>query len=101
MQVQEARAAAEKAQKLQQNVANRKRNKQLETSGLVIMKALYGSDTILNNLYSSNGTSFESTSGVIDVTTPLNFLVNDSGQLKVWFLAFSQKLFLMYVNHQV
>lgn len=82
-QVQEARAAAEKAQKLQQNVANRKRNKQLETGGLVVMKALYGSDTVLNNLYSSNGTSFESTSGVIDVTTPLNFLVNDSGQLKL------------------
>lgn len=61
--------------------------------GLVILKALYGSDTILNNLYSSNETSFESTSGVIDVTTPLNFLVNDSGQLKVWFLTFSQKLF--------
>lgn len=93
MQVQEGRAAAEKAQKLQQNVANRKRNKQLEMDGLVIMKALYGSDTILNNLYSSSETSFESTSGVIDVTTPLNFLVSDSGQLKVWFLTFSQKLF--------
>ncbi|WJX55039.1 Chaperone protein dnaJ 13 [Trifolium repens] len=82
-QVQEGRAAAEKAQKLQQNVANRKRNRQLETNGLVIMKALYGSDTILNNLNSSSDTSFESTSGVIDVTTPLNFLVNDSGQLKL------------------
>jgi DnaJ family protein C protein 11 len=82
-QVQEGRAAAEKAQKLQQNVANRKRNRQLETNGLVIMKALYGSNTILNNLYSSSDTSFESTSGVIDVTTPLNFLVNDSGQLKL------------------
>ncbi|CAL5187644.1 unnamed protein product [Lathyrus oleraceus] len=82
-QVQEGRAAAEKAQKLQQNVANRKRSKQLEMDGLVILKALYGSDTILNNLYSSNETSFESTSGVIDVTTPLNFLVNDSGQLKL------------------
>jgi DnaJ family protein C protein 11 len=83
VQVQEGRAAAEKAQKLQQNVANRKRNRQLETNGLVIMKALYGSDTILNNLNSSSDTSFESTSGVIDVTTPLNFLVNDSAQLKV------------------
>lgn len=93
MQVQEGRAAAEKAQKLQQNVANRKRNKQLEMDGLVIMKALYGSDTILNNLYMSNEASFESTSGVIDVTTPLNFLVNDSSQLKVWFLTFSQELF--------
>ncbi|KAJ1416007.1 DnaJ-like protein C11, C-terminal [Sesbania bispinosa] len=82
-QVQEAKAAAEKAQKLQHNVANRKRNKQLETGGLVIMKALYGNQKILNNLNSSSETSFESTSEVIDVTIPLNFLVNDSGQLKL------------------
>ncbi|KAK7309053.1 hypothetical protein RJT34_05478 [Clitoria ternatea] len=82
-QVKEARAAAEKAQKLQQNVANRKRNKQLETGGLVIMRALYGNQVILNNLNSSSETSFESTSEVIDVTIPLNFLVNDSGQLKL------------------
>jgi len=84
MQVKEAMAAAEKAQKLQQNVANRKRNKQLETGGLVIMRALYGNQIVLNNLKSSSG-SFESTSDVIDVTIPLNFLVNDSGQLKVMF----------------
>lgn len=83
MQVQEARAAAEKAQKLQQNVATRKRNRQLETGGLVIMRALYGNQKILNNLISSSETSFESTSEVIDVTIPLNFLVNDSGQLRV------------------
>lgn len=81
--VKEARAAAEKAQKLQQNVANRKRNRQLETGGLVIMRALYGNQIILSNLKSSSGTSFESTSEVIDVTIPLNFLVNDSGQLKL------------------
>ncbi|KAG5070123.1 hypothetical protein JHK85_002500 [Glycine max] len=82
-QVQEARATAEKAQNLQQNVANRKRNKQLETGGLVIMRALYGNQRILNNLKSSSETSFELTSEVIDVTIPLNFLVNDSGQLKL------------------
>ncbi|RZB78095.1 Chaperone protein dnaJ 13 isoform B [Glycine soja] len=82
-QVKEARAAAEKAQKLQQTVANRKRNKQLETGGLVIMRALYGNQRIVNNLKSSSETSFESTSEVIDVTIPLNFLVNDSGQLKL------------------
>ena len=88
MQVKEARAAAEKAQKLQQTVANRKRNKQLETGGLVIMRALYGNQRIVNNLKSSSETSFESTSEVIDVTIPLNFLVNDSGQLKVCLLSF-------------
>ncbi|CAL0331697.1 unnamed protein product [Lupinus luteus] len=82
-QIQEARAASEKAQKLLQNVATRKRNKQLETGGLVIMRALYGNQRIVNNLNSSSETSFESTSEVIDVTTPLNFLVNDSGQLKL------------------
>ncbi|KAK7406253.1 hypothetical protein VNO78_07876 [Psophocarpus tetragonolobus] len=82
-QVKEARAAAEKAQKLQENVANRKRNRQLETGGLVIMRALYGNQIILNNLKSSSETSLESTSDVVDVTIPLNFLVNDSGQLKL------------------
>ncbi|XP_004512198.1 chaperone protein dnaJ 13-like isoform X1 [Cicer arietinum] len=82
-QILERRAAAEKAHKLQQNVANRKRNRQLKMGGLVIIKALYGNDTILKNLYSSREASFESTLGVIDVTTPLNFLVDDSGQLKL------------------
>ena len=100
MQVKEARAAAEKAQKLQQTVANRKRNKQLETGGLVIMRALYGNQRIVNNLKSSSETSFESTSEVIDVTIPLNFLVNDSGQLKVclllsFYYACSHKSFLV------
>jgi len=92
MQVKEARAAAEKAQKLQQNVANRKRSKQLETGGLVITRALYGNQIVLSNLRSSSETSFESTSDVIDVTIPLNFLVNDSGQLKVCFLFLVQVL---------
>ncbi|MED6157045.1 Chaperone protein dnaJ 13 [Stylosanthes scabra] len=82
-QVKEARAAAEKAQKLQENVANRKRNRQLETGGLVIMRALYGNERVLCNLNSSSETSLESTSEVMDVTIPLNFLVNDSGQLKL------------------
>ncbi|KAK7367786.1 hypothetical protein VNO80_09804 [Phaseolus coccineus] len=82
-QVKEARAASEKAQKLQENVANRKRNRQLETGGLVITRALYGNQIVLNNLKSSSETSFESTSDVIDVTIPLNFLVSDSGQLKL------------------
>lgn len=68
-------------------MANRKRNKQLETGGLVIMRALYGNQKILDNLR-SNETSFESTSEIIDVTIPMNFLVNDSGQLKVCFLYF-------------
>ncbi|KAI9111064.1 hypothetical protein K1719_017939 [Acacia pycnantha] len=82
-QVQEARATAEKAQQLQQTVANRKKNKQLEAGGLVITRALYGNHVILDKINSSSASSSESASEVIDVTIPLNFLVSDSGQLKL------------------
>ncbi|XP_030947136.1 chaperone protein dnaJ 13 isoform X2 [Quercus lobata] len=81
--VQEARAAAEKAQKLLQNVANRKRNRQLETNGLVITRALYGNGTALSRNDESRETQHELTSQVLDVTLPLNFLVSESGQLKL------------------
>ncbi|KAF7810092.1 chaperone protein dnaJ 13 [Senna tora] len=83
VEVREAKAAAEKAQQLQQTVANRKRNKQLEIGGLVITRALYGNHDVLNKINASNETSHESTSDIIDVTVPLNFLVSDSGQLKL------------------
>ncbi|XP_021814433.1 chaperone protein dnaJ 13-like [Prunus avium] len=78
--VLEARAAADKAQKLLQNVANRKQNRQLEIGGLVITKAWYGNLKALkkrDELVESND------SPVIDVKLPLNFLVSDSGQLKL------------------
>ncbi|OAY60025.1 chaperone protein dnaJ 13 isoform X1 [Manihot esculenta] len=81
-QVQEARVAAEKAQQLLQVVANRKRNRQVETNGLIITKALYGSRKALKKgglTEVNDELAFE----VIDVTVPLNFLVNDSGQLKL------------------
>ncbi|XP_040986142.1 chaperone protein dnaJ 13 [Juglans microcarpa x Juglans regia] len=81
--VLEARAAAEKAQQLLQNVANRKRNRQLETNGLVITRASYGNLTALGRKDESSATHDELTSQVLDVTLPLNFLVNDSGQLKL------------------
>ncbi|KAI4315263.1 hypothetical protein L6164_028093 [Bauhinia variegata] len=83
VQVQEAKAAAEKAQQLQQNVANRKKNRQLETGGLVITRALYGSHEVLDKINASRETNHESASKVLDVTIPLNFLVSDSGQLKL------------------
>lgn len=81
-QVQEATAAAQRAQKLLENVANRKRNKQMEVGGLVITEAKYGN---LKNLkrYDQSGGVTELASQVIDVTLPLNFLVTDSGQLKL------------------
>ncbi|KAJ9706901.1 hypothetical protein PVL29_002057 [Vitis rotundifolia] len=80
LKVQEARAAAEKAQQLLQNVANRKRNRQLETGGLVITKAVYGNRKALNEPGEGDD---QLPSQVVDVTVPLNFLVNDSGQLKL------------------
>ncbi|KAJ9173390.1 hypothetical protein P3X46_016531 [Hevea brasiliensis] len=82
-QVQEARAAAEKAQQLLQNVANRKRNRQVETNGLIITKAVYGSEKALKKGEVLKEVNDELASEVIDVTVPLNFLVNDSGQLKL------------------
>ncbi|XP_010542206.1 PREDICTED: chaperone protein dnaJ 13 [Tarenaya hassleriana] len=78
-QVREARAAAEKAQQLLQNVANRKRARQMEMDGLVVTKALYGEGKAID----IRGGNDELASRVIDVTVPLNFLVSDSGQLKL------------------
>lgn len=82
-QVQEARKAAAKAQQLLENVANRKRNKQQETGGLVITKAIYGNHKALKKGDELRETNDELASQVLDVTLPLNFLVNDSGQLKL------------------
>ncbi|KAH9721292.1 J domain-containing protein [Citrus sinensis] len=84
-QVRETKAAAQKAQQLLQNVANRKRNKQLEIGGLIITKAVYGARKALTKLGETGESSDELASQVLDVTLPLNFLVNDSGRLKVWF----------------
>ncbi|CAA6666783.1 unnamed protein product [Spirodela intermedia] len=81
-QVREAREAAEKAQKLLQNVSNRKRNRQVEAGGLVIIKALYGSSKAFKRVAEIRVAN-DIASEVLDVTIPLNFLVNDSGQLKL------------------
>ncbi|XP_061973400.1 chaperone protein dnaJ 13-like isoform X4 [Populus nigra] len=82
-QVQEARAAAEKAQQLLKIVANRKISRHLETNELVITKAVYGSSKALKKADESREVNKESASEVFDVTIPLNFLINDSGQLKL------------------
>ncbi|PON93020.1 Terminal organelle assembly protein [Trema orientale] len=81
--VQEARAAAEKAQQLLQNVANRKSARQLERGGLVITKAVYGNRKALKKIDAPVEANDELASQIIDVTLPLNFLVNDSAQLKL------------------
>ncbi|KAH6777394.1 DNAJ heat shock N-terminal domain-containing protein [Perilla frutescens var. frutescens] len=82
-QVQEAMAAAMKAQQLLQNVANRKKIKQVEMGGLVVVQALYGSQKALLNRHKSEETGDGLALQIIDVTVPLNFLVTDSGQLKL------------------
>ncbi|OMO52451.1 hypothetical protein COLO4_37182 [Corchorus olitorius] len=82
-QVQKAREAAAKAQQLLENVANRKRNKQQQTDGLVITKAVYGNSKALRKGYELGEANDEIASQVLDVTLPLNFLVNDSGELKL------------------
>lgn len=64
-------------------MANRKRNKQTEVGGLIITKAVYGSVKALKKQDELEGSNDDLASQVIDVTTPLNFLVNDLGQLKV------------------
>lgn len=67
-------------------MANRKRSRQLETNGLVITKAVYGNSKALKKADKSREVNNESASEVIDVTIPLNFLINDSGQLQVYFI---------------
>ncbi|KZV47103.1 chaperone protein dnaJ 13 [Dorcoceras hygrometricum] len=81
-QVQEARVAAQKAQQLLQNVADRKRNKQLQRGGLVVKRAFYGNRKAMSDRQKFEAED-EMTSQIINVTVPLNFLVNDSGQLKL------------------
>ncbi|CAD5163862.1 unnamed protein product [Musa acuminata subsp. malaccensis] len=77
-QIRKARDAAKKAQKLLQNVSNRKKNKEVEKDGLVITKAIYG------NLRTARGTEEhlevddDVASLILDVTLPLNFLVTNS-----------------------
>ncbi|XP_042009383.1 chaperone protein dnaJ 13-like [Salvia splendens] len=82
-QVEESIAAAMKAQQLLQNVANRKKIKQEELGGLVVVQALYGSQKALLNRHRSDETGDGVPSQIIDITVPLNFLVTDSGKLKL------------------
>ncbi|CAN7137685.1 unnamed protein product [Brassica rapa subsp. narinosa] len=79
--VREARASAEKAQQLLQNVATRKKNRQAETGGLIVTKALYGDAKAIEKRHEHLDEEVDS--GVIDVTVPMNFLVSDSGELKL------------------
>lgn len=93
IKVREARKAAAKAQQLLENVADRKRNKQQETGGLVITNGIYGNCKALKKGDEWREANDELASQVLDVTLSLNFLVNDSGQLKVCFFDYT----IMYV----
>lgn len=83
VQVGEAREAAKKAQKLLENVSNRKKNKQLEKDGLVITRAIYGNLKIIREGNEHAEVNDDVASQVLDVTLPLNFLVTEAGQLKL------------------
>lgn len=65
-------------------MANRKRNKQLENNGLVIVEAVYGNPKAVKSINNLEEKKDELASQMVDVTLPLNFLVSDSGQLKVF-----------------
>lgn len=80
-QVLEARRASEKAQALLQHVAERKRRKQAKAGGLVITEALYGNlkpspDVPANE---GNGVQDDLPPPNLDVTVPLQFLVDETG----------------------
>ncbi|KAJ3682185.1 hypothetical protein LUZ60_014758 [Juncus effusus] len=82
-QVKEAREAAKRAQKLLETVSNRKRQKQLDKDGLIITKALYGNKKIIREIDEFSEINDDVASQILDVTVPLNFLVTDSGELKL------------------
>uniref|UniRef100_A0ACD5U5T1 Uncharacterized protein n=1 Tax=Avena sativa TaxID=4498 RepID=A0ACD5U5T1_AVESA len=82
-QLTEARQAAKKAQRLLEPVSNRKKNKQLENDGLVIMKALYGDRKKIKESSELSDIDDNVASQVLDVTIPLNFLVTEAGHLKL------------------
>ncbi|CAN0842241.1 Chaperone protein dnaJ 13 [Linum grandiflorum] len=83
VKVKEARKAAEKSQKLLRVVAERKKTKQIESNGLVIDRAVYGSREAVSRQDDGPMPNGETSSEVIDVTVPLSFLVNDAGKLKL------------------
>ncbi len=104
-QVLNARASSAKAQLLLKNVAEQKRQKQAQRQGLVSLEASYGDIRACQQ----GTTSSVNDSGVqpedddsdlpppyLDVTIPLQFLVDDSSQLQVWFSRTHLLYFLPY-----
>ncbi|KAL2613341.1 hypothetical protein R1flu_025033 [Riccia fluitans] len=86
--VLEARAASEKAQLLLRIVAERKRRKQAQNNGLVIIEAVYGDIKRRQGPAWYLGEEVEDDDADlpppnIDVTIPIQFLVDDSGELRL------------------
>lgn len=65
----------------------------------MITKAVYGHHKALKKMDEPVEANNKSDSQIIDVTLPLNFLVNESGQLKVYIL-FLPYYFLTLYFHQ-
>lgn len=89
-QVMEARASSEKAQVLLKNVAERKRQKQAQREGLVILSAVYGDMKAherganrADESASSEDDDADLPPPYLDVGIPIQFLVDDFGQLRL------------------
>ncbi|CAK9883200.1 unnamed protein product [Sphagnum jensenii] len=90
-QVLDARASSAKAQLLLKNVAERKKQKQAQRQGLVILEASYGDiraheqgvDSINDSGLRPEDDDSDLPPPYLDVTIPLQFLVDDSGQLQL------------------
>ncbi|XP_024367053.1 chaperone protein dnaJ 13 [Physcomitrium patens] len=89
-QVMEARASSEKAQLLLKNVAERKKQKQAKRQGLVILSATYGDIKAyerglkrVDEDASNEDDDADLPPPYLDVTIPIQFLVDDFGQLRL------------------
>lgn len=87
----EARASSEKAQLLLKNVAERKKQKQAKRQGLVILSATYGDIKAyerglkrVDEDASNEDDDADLPPPYLDVTIPIQFLVDDFGQLRVY-----------------
>lgn len=91
IQVIEARASSEKSQLLLKNVAERKKQKQAQRQGLVVLAAVYGDireyELEINCVDKSASTEDNDADlppPYLDVAIPLQFLVDDLGRLQVF-----------------
>lgn len=90
IQVIEARASSERSQVLLKNVAERKKQKQAQKQGLVILAAIYGDikayergTNLVDKSASTEDDDADLPPPYLDVAIPVQFLVDDFGQLRV------------------